>query len=104
MNAVFEAVVWWEANYGLSFGYPLPRSAIMHEKGLKLYQYRKQIKELKENGLIAYTRYIEYDFCEGYLQDSYLVQGWMLTEKGRETEDYQKASLEAKEIFERSFR
>lgn len=46
MNAVFEAIVWWEANYGLSFGYPLPRSAIMHEKGLNIYQYRKQIKEL----------------------------------------------------------
>lgn len=37
MNAVFEAIVWWEANYGLSFDYPLPRSAIMHEKGLNIY-------------------------------------------------------------------
>lgn len=103
MNAVFEAIVWWEANYGLSFGYPMPRSAIMNQEGLNLYQYRKQIKELKEKGLIEYTRYMEYDFCEGYLQDSYLVQGWLLTGKGKETEEYQKASLEAKEIFERSF-
>lgn len=47
MNAVFEAIVWWEVNYGLSFGYPLPRSAIMHEKGLNIYQYRKQIKKIE---------------------------------------------------------
>lgn len=103
MNAVFDAIVWWEANYALSFGYPLPRSAIMYEKGLNLYQYRKQIKELKENELITYTRYMEHDFCEGYLQDSYFVQGWVLTRKGRKTEEYQKALLKAEEFFKSSF-
>lgn len=103
MNAVFEAIVWWEANYGLSFGYPMPRSAIMHQEGLSLYQYKKQIKELKQSGLIEYKRYMEYDYCEGYLQDSYLVQGWILTGKGRETEEYKKASIEAQEIFEKHF-
>ena len=63
MNAVFEAIVWWEANYGLSFGYPMPRSAIMNQEGLNLYQYRKQIKELKEKGLIEYTRYMSTTFA-----------------------------------------
>ena len=101
MNAALEAIVWWEANYGLSFGYPMPRSAIMHQEGLSLYQYRKQIKELKQSGLIEYKRYMEYDYCEGYLQDSYLVRGWILTGKGRETETYKKASVEAEAILER---
>ena len=96
MDAVFECIAKWEANYGLSFGYPMPRSAIMHQEGLNLYQYRKQIKELKEKGLIEYTRYMEYDFCEGYLQDSYLVQGWLPTSKGRQTELY-KEIAEAEE-------
>ena len=103
MNAVFECIAKWETAYAMSYGSPILRSIILKRTGLNLYQYRKQIKELKDNGLIEYTRYMEYDFCEGYLQDSYLVQGWLLTGKGRETEEYKKASIEAQEILEKHF-
>ena len=104
MNAVFEAIVWWEANYGLSFGYPMPRSAIMNQEGLNLYQYRKQIKELKDNGLIKYVRYIERVYCEGYLEDCYFVQGWLPTDKGRQTELYIKISDEEEERMKKHWK
>lgn len=90
MNAVFECIAKWETAYALSYGSPMPRSAILKRTGLNLYQYRKQIKELKENDLIEYIRYIERDYCEGYLEDCYFVQGWLPTNKGRQTELYKK--------------
>lgn len=86
MNAVFNSIVKWESNYAMSYGCPLSRSAIMRQNSLNLYQYRKQVKELKEKDLIKYERYIERVYCEGFLQDVYFVQGWLLTDKGRNTE------------------
>ena len=86
MNAVFNSIVKWESNYAMSYGCPLSRSVIMRQNNLNLYQYRKQVKELKEKGLIKYERYIERVYCEGFLQDVYFVQGWLLTDKGRNTE------------------
>lgn len=88
MNAVFECIAKWETAYALSYGSPMLRSVILKRTGLNLYQYRKQIKELKENGLIRYERYIERIYCEGYLEDCYFVQGWLPTAKGRQTEVY----------------
>lgn len=90
MNAVFECIAKWETAYALSYGSPILRSVILKRTGLNLYQYRKQIKELKENGLIRYERYIERIYCEGYLEDCYFVQGWLPTSKGRQTELYVK--------------
>lgn len=103
MNAVFESIVRWEANYGISFGYPLPRGAIMHQNNLSLYQYKKQVKDLKDKCLIKYKRYVEFEYCEGYLQDSYFVQGWLLTDKGRETELFKQVLEEAQKQIEKMF-
>lgn len=96
MNAVFECIAKWETAYAMSYGSPILRSVILRETGLNLYQYRKQIKELKENGLIKYVRYIERVYCEGYLEDCYFEQGWLPTAKGRQTELY-KEIAEAEE-------
>ena len=73
MNAVFNSIVKWESNYAMSYGCPLSRSVIMRQNNLNLYQYRKQVKELKEKGLIKYERYIERTYCEGFLEDVYFV-------------------------------
>ena len=100
MNAVFNSIVKWESNYGMSFGRPLSRSAIMRQNSLNLYQYRKQVKELKEKGLIKYERYIERTYCEGFLEDVYFVQGWLLTGKGRNTELFKQALEQAEKRFE----
>ena len=96
MNAVFECIAKWETAYAMSYGSPILRSVILRETGLNLYQYRKQIKELKENGLIKYVRYIERVYCEGYLEDCYFEQGWLPTGKGRQMELY-KEIAEAEE-------
>lgn len=96
MNAVFECIAKWETAYALSYGSPILRSVILRETGLNLYQYRKQIKELKENGLIKYVRYIERDYCEGCFEGCYFEQGWLPTSKGRQTELY-KEIAEAEE-------
>lgn len=95
MNAVFECIAKWETAYALSYGSPMLRSVILKRTGLNLYQYRKQIKELKENGLIKYVRHIQRDYSDGYLEEPYLescyfVQGWLPTDKGRQTELYVK--------------
>lgn len=100
MNAVFKSIVNWESDYAINFGCPLSRSVIMRQNSLNLYQYRKQVKELKEKGLIKYERYIERVYCEGFLQDVYFVQGWLLTSKGRDTELFKKALEQAEKRVE----
>lgn len=59
MNAVFECIAKWETAYDFSYGSPILRSTILKRTGLNLYQYRKQIKELKDNDLIKYVRHIQ---------------------------------------------
>lgn len=100
MNAVFKSIVNWESNYGMSYGCPLSRSVIMRQNNLNLYQYRKQVKELKDKGLIKYERYIERTYCEGFLEDVYFVQGWRLTRKGRNTELFKQALEQAEKRVE----
>lgn len=100
MNAVFNSIVKWESNYAMSYGCPLSRSVIMRQNNLNLYQYRKQVKELKEKGLIKYERYIERTYCEGFLEDVYFVQGWLLTDKGRNTELFKQALEQAEKRVE----
>ena len=96
MNAVFKSIVNWESSYGC----PLSRSVIMRQNNLNLYQYRKQVKELKDKGLIKYERYIERTYCEGFLEDVYFVQGWRLTRKGRNTELFKQALEQAEKRVE----
>lgn len=103
MNTVFNSIVKWEANYGMSFGCPLSRSVIMRQNRLNLYQYRKQVKELQGKDLIKYERYIERVYCEGFLEDVYFVQGWRLTGKGRNTELFKQALEQAEKRFENIF-
>ena len=100
MNAVFNSIVKWESNYAMSYGCPLSRNVIMRQNRLNLYQYRKQVKELKEKGLIKYERYIERTYCEGFLEDVYFVQGWRLTRKGRNTELFKQALEQAEKRVE----
>ena len=100
MNAVFNSIVNWESNYAMSYGCPLSRSVIMRQNKLNLYQYRKQVKELKEKGLIKYERYIERTYCEGFLEDVYFIQGWRLTDKGRNTELFKQALEQAENRVE----
>lgn len=104
MNAVFECTAKWETAYAMSYGSPILRSIILKRTGLNLYQYRKQIKELKDNGLIKYVRYIERVYCEGYLEDCYFVQGWLPTDKGRQTELYIKISDEEEERMKKHWK
>lgn len=100
MNAVFKSIVNWESNYAMSYGCPLSRSVIMRQNNLNLYQYRKQVKELKDKGLIKYERYIERTYCEGFLEDVYFVQGWRLTSEGRNTELFKQALEQAEKRVE----
>lgn len=95
MNAVFECIAKWETAYDFSYGSPILRSTILKRTGLNLYQYRKQIKELKDNDLIKYVRHIQRVYSDGYLEtpyleDCYFIQGWLPTDKGRQTELYKK--------------
>lgn len=103
MNAVFECIAKWESAYLLHYGSPIFRSAILKSTGLNLYQYRNQIKELKDNDLIKYVRYMQRDYCEGYLEDCYFVQGWLLTEKGRQTELFKKIAEAEEKRMEKFF-
>ena len=46
---------------------------------------------------------MEFEYCEGYLQDNYFVQGWLLTDKGRETELFKQVLEEAQKQIEKMF-
>lgn len=84
--SVLSTIARHEADFVATQGYPCCKSIIIHRNRLNEYQYRKEIKILKEKGLIKFRRWIEHDESEYTF-----VQGWYLTDKGTETPEYQRA-------------
>jgi DNA-binding PadR family transcriptional regulator len=63
-----------------------------------LYQIRKELKRLKEQGLIESVRY-----CEVGEDRNYLVSGYQITDKAKDTPEYKKAWEEEREICKKAF-
>lgn len=95
--SVLSTIARNEADVIVSCGYPCCKSIIVSQNKLNECQYRKEMAILKQKGLIKFSRWIEHD------DELVFVQGWYLTDKGRESDEYQKACIEVdtrmKKIF-----
>ena len=65
---------------------PTPSTVIAEELGMSVYQVRKELKRLKELGLIASTIY-----CGTDEYSTYAVRGYTITDKAKGTEEYKTA-------------
>lgn len=64
---------------------PYPSTALSKVCGMSLYKTRKELKKLKEQGLIESCIHISDD------EEFFILRGYTITEKGRKTKEYEKA-------------
>lgn len=69
--------------------HPYPSTLISKRVGMSLCKTRKELKKLKEQGLIKSVIYSEVDE-----EQNYIFRGYESTEKAKSTEEYKKAYLE----------
>ena len=77
---------------------PFPSTAISEAIGESLYQTRKKLKALKEQGLVESTRY-----CQVTEYGNYLLSGYEITEKAKSTPEYEMAWNEERELCKEVF-
>lgn len=65
---------------------PYPSTCLSKVCGLTLYQTRKELKKLKEQGFVTSERY-----CEVGEDGNILIAGYVITDKAKKTEEYKKA-------------
>lgn len=72
---------------------PYPSTILSEICELSLYKTRKELKKLKEQGLVISERY-----CAVEEDGNCLVSGYTITEKAKETEEYKKAFAEERKL------
>ena len=72
---------------------PYPSTAMAKRLNLSLYKIRKELKSLKDQGLVVADRY-----CEVTDEGTVLINGYTITEKAKQTEEYKKAYEEERLI------
>lgn len=77
---------------------PLPSTALSKATNKSLYQTRKELKRLKEQGYVTSARY-----CEVGEDRNYLMSGYQITDKAKETPEYKKAWEEERQICKEVF-
>lgn len=77
---------------------PYPSTCIAETTGLKLYYVRKLLKELKQEGLIDSDLWVE----QGE-ERPILARGYIVTEKGKKTNEYQLAHEIERKICKECF-
>lgn len=77
---------------------PFPSTALSESCGITLYQTRKELKKLKEQGLVASDIQTISD-DEGTV----ILRGYTITKKGMKTEEYKKAYNEERELCKECF-
>lgn len=75
--------------------YPFPSTCLSEVCGKSLYQTRKELKKLKEQGYVVSDRY-----CEIGEDRNYLISGYTITDKAKETEEYKQAFEEEEKYAE----
>lgn len=77
---------------------PFPSTAISRILDISLYKTRKELKKLKEQGLV--------ESCIDSISDdegTCVLRGYRITEKAKETEEYKKAFEEERKICKECF-
>ena len=77
---------------------PYPSTILSKVCDLSLYKTRKELKLLKEQGYVVSDRYTE-NTEEGTI----ILNGYTITEKAKETEEYKKSFQEEKEAVKECF-
>lgn len=77
---------------------PYPSTILCKVCNLSLYKTRKELKTLKEKGYVIADRYVE-KTEEGQI----LINGYTITEKAKETEEFKKAFDEEKQLVKKCF-
>lgn len=78
--------------------YPYPARLIAENLGITIHQARYQLNKLREQGLVKVVTEVIGD------EDGYLpYRGWSITEKAKQTEEYQKAFEREREICQSIF-
>lgn len=72
---------------------PYPSTILSKVCDMSLYKTRKELKRLKELGYVKSDRW-----CNVEEDGNYLVSGYTITEKAKETEEYKKAHAEEANI------
>lgn len=72
---------------------PIPSTCLSQTLGKSLYQTRKELKQLKEQGLVVSERY-----CQVGEDRNYLVSGYQITDKAKSTQEYKIAWEEERRI------
>lgn len=72
---------------------PYPSTSLSKSCGLSLYQTRKELKKLKEQGLVD-------SFIDSISDDegTCVLRGYGVTKKGKQTEEYKKAWEEERKL------
>lgn len=97
MNKVLYAICWNDVSLMDSW-HPFPSTALAMSLGCSLYFARKELKKLKELGLVESCRE-----CSVTEYGNYILNGYRLTEKARETEEYKTALKKEREIRKKCF-
>ena len=77
---------------------PYPSTCLSNVCEMSLYQTRKELKKLKEQGFIVADRY-----CEIGEDRNYLISGYTITDKAKETQEYKMAFEEERKICQECF-
>ena len=77
---------------------PMPSTCLSQTMNKTLYQTRKELKRLKEQGLIQSVRY-----CDVTEDGNYLMSGYQITDKAKETPEYKRAWEEERQICKEAF-
>lgn len=96
---VFETICKSEVNI-MDRGYPIASTFIAEHLNITLYKARKALKTLKEKGLVKSCH------CSIYsnLDERYgIASGYLLTELGKQTEEYKRAEQQEIELIKKIF-
>ena len=72
---------------------PMPSTLLSQILGKTLYQTRKELKRLKQQGLIESVRH-----CQVGEDRNYLMCGYQITDKAKSTPEYEKAWNEERQL------
>lgn len=86
-------------------GYPISIRNIAYLEKETYYQIRKYMKQLEKEGLVEKKSIYypgDYDYEYGYYESSgYLITGWEITDKCRQSKEYKEAEIKEIELIER---
>lgn len=84
---------------GITQGWiPMPSTCLSQTLGKSLYQTRKELKRLKEQGLVVSDRY-----CQVGEDRNYLMCGYTITDKAKSTQEYKTAWEEERRVCKEAF-